>query len=642
MIVHPPDVELLLEELAVTPDAAGQCAVLFRLVHRVWVYDLDAALEFANHARTIADSTGLGREAALARLERGRMLRMLGRYSEAEEVLKPLPERFTELGDRESVGMTIRTLSAVYMDLGLLEPALDLNREALEIFDEVANRRYYFIALMECAEVYRKRREFDEALHIINRASEQLDLMEKTDEADYASLQFKYTRSQTLLDAGRSPEAIAGALETLMIAHEIKSKNIEAGCYGILALANARLGHIDEASRCIEEFTAIGESINDPYDYTAGLLNCGRAAMAFKRLDKAHERINEALRHAAEKGIKGIVLECHRTLAEIFESAGDTATALKHFKDFYAMETELRTAGVQHRLSRMQLQLKVDQTKMETLERARQDLERIVEERTHELRVAKEQAELANRTKSDFLAHMSHELRTPLNAVIGFAELMMQEVHGTLGVPKYKEYLKDVHDSGVLLLSLINDILDVSKIEAGKQELNMEVCSVEEICVACIRLVKDRANASMVRLKVDLAPNLRRLNADMRAVKQILLNLLTNAVKFTPQGGLVTLFAADDGGRYVALGIADTGIGIAPDDLPRVLEPFGQVSNSYTRAQSGTGLGLPLAKMLTELHDGEFSIESRLGEGTTVRIRLPAAAEIETLNQPLLKTLSVN
>src|SRR5512134_1819513 len=215
MIVHPPDVELLLEELAVTPDAAGQCAVLFRLVHRVWVYDLDAALEFANHARTIADSTGLGREAALARLERGRMLRMLGRYSEAEEVLKSLPERFTELGDRESMGMTIRTLSAVYMDLGLLEPALDLNREALEIFDEVANRRYYFIALMECAEVYRKRREFDEALHIINRASEQLDLMEKTDEADYASLQFKYTRSQTLLDAGRSPEAIAGALETL-------------------------------------------------------------------------------------------------------------------------------------------------------------------------------------------------------------------------------------------------------------------------------------------------------------------------------------------------------------------------------------------------------------------------------------------
>jgi signal transduction histidine kinase len=225
--------------------------------------------------------------------------------------------------------------------------------------------------------------------------------------------------------------------------------------------------------------------------------------------------------------------------------------------------------------------------------------------------------------------------------VIGFAELMMQEVHGTLGVPKYKEYLKDVHDSGVLLLSLINDILDVSKIEAGKQELNMEVCSVEEICVACIRLVKDRANASMVRLKVDLAPSLRRLNADMRAVKQILLNLLTNAVKFTPQGGLVTLFAEDDGGRYVSLGISDTGIGISPDDLPRVLEPFGQVSNSYTRAQSGTGLGLPLAKMLTELHDGEFSIESRLGEGTTVRIRLPAAAEVESMNQPLLKTLSV-
>ena len=472
----------------------------------------------------------------MARLEQGRVFRMLGRYAEAQEVLKPLPEQFTLLGDRESVGMSIRTLSAVYMDLGLLEPALDLNREALEIFDQVGNRRYYFIALMECAEVYRKRREFDEALqhHQSGQRAARSDGEDRRRRLRLAAVQVYALphaaggRAQSRGDRRRARD--------LMIAHEIKSKNIEAGCYGILALANARLGHVEEASRCIEEFTAVGETINDPYDYTTGLLNCGRAAMAFKRLDKAHERINEALRHAQEKGIKGIVLECHRTLSEIFETANDTATALKHFKDFYAMETELRTAGVQHRLSRMQLQLKVDQMKMETLERARQDLERIVEERTRELRVAKEQAELANRTKSDFLAHMSHELRTPLNAVIGFAELMMQEVHGTLGVPKYKEYLKDVHDSGVLLLSLINDILDVSKIEAGKQELNMEVCSVEEICVACIRLVKDRANASMVRLKVDLAPNLRRLNADMRAVKQILLNLLTNAVKFTPAG----------------------------------------------------------------------------------------------------------
>jgi signal transduction histidine kinase len=642
MIVHPPDVELLLEELAVTASAAERCSLLVRIVRRVWVYDLEGALDFAQQGVAVAAEGGLMHEQSSAQLEQGRVLRLLGRYGEAQEVLKSLPERFTALGDRESAGLAIRTLSAVFMDLGLLEPALDLNREALEIFDETRNRRYYFIALMECAEVFRKRREFDEALKIVDRASEQLDHVEKSDEADYSSLQFKYTRCLTQLEAGRDAEAIAGALETLMIAHGIKSKNIEAGCYGALALANARLGHVDEANRCIEEFMAIGDTINDPYDYTTGLLNCGRAAMALNQLDRAHGRLNEALRQAREKGLKGIVLECHRALSEIFEAAGDSETALKHFKDFYAMETELRTAGVQHRLSRMQLQLRVDQAKMETLERAHQELERTVEERTRELRIAKEQAELANRTKSDFLAHMSHELRTPLNAVIGFAELMMQEVHGTLGVPKYKEYLKDVHDSGVLLLSLINDILDVSKIEAGKQELNMEVCSVEEICVACIRLVKDRANASMVRLKTDLPPNLRRLNADMRAVKQILLNLLTNAVKFTPQGGMVRLFAEDKGGRYVSLGISDTGIGISPDDLPRVLEPFGQVSNSYTRAQSGTGLGLPLAKMLTELHGGVFSIESRLSEGTTVRIRLPAATEAESIGQPLLKTLSVS
>ncbi|HET6224394.1 MAG TPA: HAMP domain-containing sensor histidine kinase, partial [Dongiaceae bacterium] len=254
------------------------------------------------------------------------------------------------------------------------------------------------------------------------------------------------------------------------------------------------------------------------------------------------------------------------------------------------------------------------------------DLERLVEERTFQMRLAKEQAEIANRSKSDFLAHMSHELRTPLNAVIGFAELLMQEVHGPLGSPKYRDYLKDIHESGRLLLSLINDILNLSKIEAGKQDLNREICAVEDICLACARLVRDRATQAGITLRLSLQPDLRLLDVDVRATKQVLLNLLTNAVKFTLEGGEVTLFATDDGvGPYVTLGVRDTGIGIAAEDLPRVLEPFGQVRNSYTRSQPGTGLGLPLARLLTELHDGKFTIESRLGEGTTVTAQLPIA-----------------
>jgi two-component system cell cycle sensor histidine kinase PleC len=222
---------------------------------------------------------------------------------------------------------------------------------------------------------------------------------------------------------------------------------------------------------------------------------------------------------------------------------------------------------------------------------------------------------------------MSHELRTPLNAVIGFAELMQRQVHGAIGSPRYLEYLKDIHDSGRLLLSIINDILDLSKVEAGKQDLHRQVCAAEDICRACMRLVKDRADQAGVRLTLSLAPGMRALDVDVRAVKQILLNLLTNAVKFTPQGGRVTLFASDTGGPYVVLGVSDTGIGIAADDLPRVLEPFGQVENIFTQTRGGTGLGLPLAKMLTALHGGRLVIESKLGEGTIVRVSLPAAAE---------------
>jgi signal transduction histidine kinase len=156
-------------------------------------------------------------------------------------------------------------------------------------------------------------------------------------------------------------------------------------------------------------------------------------------------------------------------------------------------------------------------------------------------------------------------------------------------------------------------------------------------------LVKDRANQAGLRLKLSLDPELRPLYVDIRAVKQILLNLLTNAVKFTPEGGQVTLFATDGEGAYVTIGISDTGIGIAADDLPRVLEPFGQVRNSFTRAQGGTGLGLPLAKLLTGLHGGKFSIESRLGEGTVVTVQLPAAEpSADAEGEPRRRTFSLN
>ncbi|MEO5338574.1 MAG: PAS domain-containing sensor histidine kinase [Magnetospirillum sp. WYHS-4] len=235
---------------------------------------------------------------------------------------------------------------------------------------------------------------------------------------------------------------------------------------------------------------------------------------------------------------------------------------------------------------------------------------------------AVQQTEIANRAKSELLANMSHELRTPLNAIIGFSNMIQEEVFGPVGHDKYREYVKDICSSGEHLLSLINDILDVSAIEAGKLELNDDIVAFDVLAQACLRLIGPRANKGKVRLEYresDPQP----LRVDPRRMKQVLLNLLSNAIKFTPEDGTVVLESQRAPDGSFSFQVRDTGIGMDPDGIAKALLPFGQVDSTMNRKHEGTGLGLPLTVALVELHGGRLSIASGLGQGTTVTVWIP-------------------
>ncbi|MDA0781773.1 MAG: HAMP domain-containing sensor histidine kinase [Rickettsiales bacterium] len=237
---------------------------------------------------------------------------------------------------------------------------------------------------------------------------------------------------------------------------------------------------------------------------------------------------------------------------------------------------------------------------------------------------AKTAAEAQNQQKSMFLANVSHELRTPLNAIIGFSEIIRDEVMGPVGHPQYKEYITDINSSGVHLLSLINDILDYSKADARKLDVEKVDVDLSKIAHSCLRLIEPRAKEAHVHLVENLPANHVVLSADPKRMKQVILNLLSNAVKFTPEDGKVTLTLIEDAmNGNVIINVVDTGIGIAAKDISKAMAPFGQIDSSISRRYEGTGLGLPLTKKLTELMGGTFDIKSEVGLGTTVELLFP-------------------
>ncbi|NBC32772.1 MAG: PAS domain S-box protein [Alphaproteobacteria bacterium] len=238
------------------------------------------------------------------------------------------------------------------------------------------------------------------------------------------------------------------------------------------------------------------------------------------------------------------------------------------------------------------------------------------------LRDAKIAAENANRAKSEFLATVSHELRTPLNAILGFSEIIREKTFGPDALDRYADYAADIHASGLHLLDVVNDILDLSRVEAGRMQLDCESCRVDQLFAEAVHLLQDRAARRNLTLSTEIVGDAVEIRADRRSMRRVLFNLLSNAVKFTPSGGRITLRARRSAGR-MEIAVSDTGIGIAAKDLSRIRAPFEQVRSCVDTTHEGTGLGLPLVDRLVRLHGGEVDIESTPMIGTTVRIQLP-------------------
>lgn len=299
---------------------------------------------------------------------------------------------------------------------------------------------------------------------------------------------------------------------------------------------------------------------------------------------------------------------------------GGSATIMTDVTEFKENERELMRRGKS--LERTVHELEMVQSKLE--ENGQQ-----LAEMAEELQVAKVMAEQSSASKSTFLSNMSHELRTPLNAIIGFAEVIRDSLVGPLGNPKYSEYAQDIHAAGSHLLELINDILDLAKIESGHMDLYFEPIVLEDAIDGAIRLIEPKAREAHLGIEIDIAPDCGVLMADDRAFRQALLNLVSNAVKFTPAGGRigVRVVAGTDGG--VDVSVWDTGIGIPVKDIGRVVQRFEQVRDPMTSGNKGTGLGLAIVQSLMELHGGRFYLQSEAGRGTTATLAFPGPAMIE-------------
>lgn len=645
------------------------------------------ALEHARRAEDIALSLpSSSRSSAALATSLWLQSEALIRVNQIAEVL-PLINRALGTIDEEAsrsklAGDLLLTLGRVSRLSGDVEASLSSFHRAHKIFAELQIARSQSIALQSIGSIYNDARSFERALEYYERANE---VYSDDPSLDISSAN---NRANTLKELGRYDEALEQFNRALEISSNIHSPLLEARVLTNLATLHILADDLEAANHTADRALGLLKASDDNNwsRFVWGIK--AQVAFRQGRTIEAEEYMTSVFAGTDLGETTAPFRDMHEIAFEILRSNKKHDLALQHHEAFKRLDDHARDAAVSTNMALMgarfdfaDQELQIQQLKtgqlerdvrlaearakqqklllygvlsislviiasittryfsvrrhrneihatniklLDTVSRLNNEIERR-QETERDLRVAKDQAEMANQAKSQFLANMSHELRTPLNAIIGFAEVITNEILGPIGKSEYQDYANDIQGSGRHLLSILNDVLDMARIDAGKMDLDEGELNIQELIDDSLRSFREEARGSNKSLDNQVeSPDLT-IRADERMMRQILRNLISNAMKFTDENGTVEVRMDTSSGEGVILIVEDNGAGIPDDKLKSILEPFGQVEDSYSRSQGGIGLGLPIARSLIEAHGGQLIIESVLGEGTRASIKIPAS-----------------
>lgn len=582
------------------------------------LYCVEEALRLAldiDDAELIAD----------ARLNCARVQRVVARYEQAIRNLDEAVGVFEALGDKHRRASAYRIYAAAYDEIGLSDDATEYCQRSYALFSELGDVIMKASCCRDMGHILRRRRLFDESLTAIDNGVAMLTATDATTPAAISRrLHLEMARLETLLDAERYPDILKIVGPALDYAIRAGNQNSRAFTLAAGALAFAELGDISKSDEMAAECIDCLETANGPYERIRAMADLGSAFRLTGNGAKARKFLFDALDLSLKQQLPYLQAKCHARIADFCEQTGELESALHHLRLQRAEELRVseHRSGVQ--LNRLRREVESERALLVQSEQRQDELERIVALRTQELGAALKEANAANAAKSAFLAQMSHELRTPLNAILGFSEVMRAGVFGRVQIPKYNEYLDHIMSSGEHLLNLINDVLDLSRLAAGKVDFNVTAFDARGTIMDAVTMLSGKASSQGVTINCTgtLGAN---LLADKQAFRQVMLNLLDNAIKFSPSGSEVGVSLRRNGRQQAVIEVRDSGRGIPDDRQEQIFEPFGRLDHSYRSDVDGFGLGLSLTKRLVEAQNGTIQLTSRVGVGTTVKLTLPLA-----------------